>query len=169
MTQARELAALANRLDISGADRTRWPAQERLRFAALIAGDDAARRMVAEAAALDRLLDAAPGAEPARLDRLIDRISAAAQVEGASRADNVVEFTAARRPAAPPRTPVHRRSTWQAAALLAASLFVGAFVGTSGLLGTSISPASGEYDVAEADITDFLLGGARGLLEDDTL
>jgi hypothetical protein len=170
MTQVRELAALSDRLEISGADRTRWPAQERLRFAALIAGSEEARRMVAEAAALDRLLDSVPGVDPTRLDGLIGRIVNAAEAEGPPR-DNVIDFAGARRGPAitPQRAPLHRRSNWQAAALLAASLFVGAFVGTSGILGSGVPALSGEYDVAEADVTDLLIGGARGLLEDDTL
>ncbi len=126
--------------------------------------------MMAEAAALDRLLDVAPGIDPARLGGLIDRIVATAEAEGTARGDNVVDFAGARRaPASTPRSaPIHRRSNWQAAALLAASLFVGAFVGTSGILGSGVPSLSGEYDVAEADVADFLIGN-RGLLEDDTL
>lgn len=168
MTQATELAALADRLEISGADRTRWPAQERLRFAPLIAGNDEARRMMAEAAALDRLLDAAPAIAPARLEGLIDRIVATAEAEGARPVDNVVDLAAARRAPAP-RVAPRQRSGWQAAALLAASLVLGAFVGTSGVLGPNGSPLSSEYDVAEADVADLLFDGTRGLLEDDTL
>lgn len=170
MTEAKELAALADRLDISGADRTRWPAQERLRFAPLIAGSDETRRMMAEAAALDRLLDAAPTLAPTRLDGLIDRIVATAEAEGSRPAGNVVDFATARRaPAPPPRVAPFQRSNWQAAALLAASLFLGAFVGTSGVLGPDASQLSAEYDVAEADVADLFIDGTRGLLEDDTL
>jgi hypothetical protein len=170
MTQAKELAALADRLEISGADRTRWPAQERLRFASLIASSDEARRLMAEASALDRLLDTVTGADPARLGGLVDRIVAAAVTEGAPGSGNVIAIGAGRRSVAPaPRLPVHRRSNWQAAALLAASLFVGAFVGTSGLLGPGASTLGGEFDVAEADFSDYLIGNDDGLLEDDTL
>lgn len=172
MKQATELAALVNRLDISGADRTRWPAQERLRFAPLISGNQEAQRLVAEAAALDRLLDKIPPADPAKLAGLIDRIVAAAEAEGRPRADNVVSISAARRaPAAAVKRPLYQRSTtWQAAALLAASLFVGAFVGTSGLLGSAVPSLRSGYDVAEADLTELVIDGNRAsLIEEDTL
>lgn len=171
MTQATELAALVNRLEVSGADRTRWPAQERLRFAPLISGSEEARRLLAEAAALDRLLDKAPAANPAKFDHLIDRIVAAAQAEGQPRADNVVPIASARRAqAAAAKRPVHQRSSWRAAALLAASLVVGAFVGTSGLLRSAVPSLGSEYDVAEADATELVIDGNRSsLIAEDTL
>ncbi len=172
MKQATELAALVNRLEISGADRTRWPAQERLRFAPLISGNAEAQRLVAEAAALDRLLDKIPAADPANLHGLIDRIVAAAEAEGQPRTDNVVSISAARRTpaAAAKRPPIHQRSTWQAAALLAASLFVGAFVGKSGLLNSAVPSLGAQYDVAEADATELVIDGNRSsLIEEDTL
>lgn len=172
MTQASELTALINRLDISGADRTRWPAQERLRFAPLIAGNEEAQRLLAEAAAFDKLLDQAPAPNDARYAGLIDRIVAAADAERTAAPGNVVPITAGRRASAPVaqrRTPVHQRSSWQAAALLAASLFVGAFVGTSGLLNQAI-PSFGEVDVAEADVTELVIDGNRSsLIEEDLL
>ena len=55
-----ELDSLQKLLDGHGGDRTRWPASERLRFAPLIGGDEEARRRIAEAEALDRILDKAP-------------------------------------------------------------------------------------------------------------
>ena len=171
MKQATELAALVNRLEISGADRTRWPAQERLRFAPLISGNEEAQRLLTEAAALDRLLDKIPAADPARLGGLVDRIVAAAAAEGQPRADNVVSIASARRASAgSAKRPVHQRSSWQAAALLAASLFVGAFVGTSGVLNSAMPSLGDEYDVAEADATELVIDGNRSsLIEEDTL
>ena len=70
--------ALERLLKVYGADRTRWPARERLRFAGLVAEDDAGRRLVAEATALDSLLDLAPKASAAREHALKERIVAAA-------------------------------------------------------------------------------------------
>lgn len=171
MTKATELAALKSRLEISGADRTRWPAQERLRFASLMTQDDEARRLVAEATALDRLLDKVPAPDPATFGNLIDRIVAAAEAEGSAvSAGNVISIGSARK-ATPARIPVHQRSSWQAAALLAASLFVGAFVGTQGLLGSAVPGLTGgTYDVADLDATELVLDGNRAsLLEEDTL
>ena len=82
MTQAKDIADLVHRLDLSGADRTRWPAQERLRFASLIANSEEAQRLVEEAAAFDRLLDQVPGADDGKLGGLVDQIVAAAEAEG---------------------------------------------------------------------------------------
>ena len=41
-TQATDREALARLLEIHGADRTRWPARERLRFAGVISEDKTA-------------------------------------------------------------------------------------------------------------------------------
>ena len=116
-----------------GGDRTRWPAVDRLRFAPLIASDRRARESVAEAIALDRLLDMAPTVSRARERTLAARIAAMAAEEP-------------RRPAVSAR-PVVARSTagWQgpshalamlrrpAAAVLAASLLIGIVAGSSGV------------------------------------
>ena len=64
--RAEDRQALERLLEIYGADRTRWPARERLRFASLVAEDDAARHLMAEATALGSLLDLAPKASAAR-------------------------------------------------------------------------------------------------------
>src|SRR5262245_9466806 len=79
-----DMNALDELLAAYGADRTRWPAPERLRFAPLIKSSAEARRRLAEAEALDRLLDMAP--EP-RTDRsaLADRIVLAAVAEAKGR------------------------------------------------------------------------------------
>ncbi len=154
MTQAKDIADLVHRLDVSGADRTRWPAQERLRFASLIANSEEAQRLVEEAAAFDRLLDQVPGADDGKLGGLVEQIVAAAEAEGRPDTGNVVPMRArsgalAKRAAA---RPVINRNTWSAAALLAASLLVGAFVGTSGLLGSAVPNLQDEFAVAEADV-----------------
>ena len=70
--------ALERLLEVYGADRTRWPARERLRFASLVSEDDAARHLMAEAAALDSVLDLASKASAAREHALKERIVAAA-------------------------------------------------------------------------------------------
>ncbi len=72
--RSRELGAFARLLDGYGADRTRWPAPERLRFASLLAEDAEARRLLAEAAALDRLIDMAPLVAESRREALVERI-----------------------------------------------------------------------------------------------
>lgn len=166
MKNAGELEALVHRLEVSGADRTRWPAPERLRFAQLIAQDEQARRLVEEAGALDRLLNLAPNVGSDRVDGLVDRIVAAAEQEGAT-SSNVEPF---RRRTAPPsaRVPMRYRTSWQAAALLAASLFVGAFVGTSGLLQSSVGSLGqaiySDSDSDSLDVSDLSLDGSRSTL-----
>lgn len=144
--RAREIEALRCLLDSHGADRTRWPARERLRFAHLISQDSQARALLAEAAAFDRLLDRAPVVPQARESALAERIVATAVAAGrpasvpSSRhqeaGDNVLDLAAARlRSAAARRSGVLRRNGWSGmAALLAASLVLGVLVGASGVM-----------------------------------
>ena len=152
-----EMDALERLLASHGADRTRWPAPERLRFAPLLAASEQARRRLAEAAALDRLLDLAP--EP-RTNRsaLADRIVAAASQEAAG--PQVIRLpqrggmgsllgSAAARASAFGRESM-RSGQWAGGALLAASLVLGAFIGTSGVFNSAIQPLT----VAAADETD---------------
>ena len=79
--QSEEIRALERLLEVYGADRTRWPARERLQFASLIANNPAAQRLVAETAALDRLLDQVSTENEERERALSERIMAAARVQ----------------------------------------------------------------------------------------
>ena len=72
--QSKEMDALERLLDVYGADRTRWPARERLRFASLVTDEPKAQRLMAEAAALDRLLDVASAAGHEQEQALTGRI-----------------------------------------------------------------------------------------------
>lgn len=171
MTQRTELEALGHRLEVSGADRTRWPAHERLRFAQLIAQSEEARRLVAEAVALDDVLDRAPGFGTDRIAGLVDRIVASAEHEHAADTKSgdtkVVPFER-RQSGAAGRAPVRNRGAWQAAALLAASLVVGVFVGNAGSDSLGIQTASSEFE--SFDPTELVLNGSRSnLLEEDVL
>ena len=127
-----ELDSLQKLLDGHGGDRTRWPASERLRFAPLIGGDEEARRRIAEAEALARILAKAPTLPEPRRAALSDRIVTLAQAEvlaQRARGDVVVPFGAVGRRRMAQR--VMARAP--AAALLAASLLVGVFVGFTGV------------------------------------
>src|SRR5262245_24660537 len=75
-----EMEAFEQLLASHGADRTRWPAPARLRFAPLLSVSAEARRRLAEAEALDRLLDLAP-APRTNQSALADGIVAAALAE----------------------------------------------------------------------------------------
>jgi hypothetical protein len=135
--RAEDREALERLLDIYGADRTRWPARERLRFAGVISEDKTAAHMLAEADALDRLLEQAPRASSADVEALKERIMAAALrakapqfavVAGGKAAAGKV---AAGRPAVVAR---FARGEWPAAAMLAASLVLGVVLGSTGSL-----------------------------------
>ena len=54
------IAEFERLLDIYGSDRTRWPVEARASAGHLVARDRAARRLLAEAEALDRALERAP-------------------------------------------------------------------------------------------------------------
>ncbi|KAB2912397.1 MAG: hypothetical protein F9K29_19190, partial [Hyphomicrobiaceae bacterium] len=60
-------------LEVYGSDRTRWPVEARTGASHLVARDAAARRLLAEAEALDRVLERAPLPSLAREAALADR------------------------------------------------------------------------------------------------
>src|SRR5215470_16568610 len=66
-------------LDVYGSDRTRWPVDARASAGQLAARDPAARRLLGEAEALDRVLERAPLPSLASEAALAARIVAAAQ------------------------------------------------------------------------------------------
>jgi hypothetical protein len=167
-TESSELEALERLLASHGADRTRWPAPARLRFAPLLAARGDARRLVAEAAALDRLLDLAPAPATNR-GALADRIVAAASADAGQR--QVIRLpergrlgslfgSAAARAGAIGGASL-RSGPWAGGALLAASLVLGAFMGTSGAIDSAIRPltvaAIGDTDT-DADASQVAMG-----------
>jgi anti-sigma factor RsiW len=157
------LAALEQALERYGSDRTRWPAPVRRDLAALLAGNAEAHRRLAEAEALDRLLDLMPEAE-------IDTHALAARILAAAKARAPADAPAP----TPARRTTHAADTpWGAAALLAASLVIGAFVGVSGTFNSAfetavIADASDEASTDPGRIA-FDDSGALGLFEEDLL
>src|SRR5438132_6526990 len=94
-------------LDVYGSDRSRWPVEARAGAGQLVARDRAARRLLAEAEALDRALERAPLPTLAQEAAMAERIVAAARrtprmvsvaklaaVHPAAPADNVVALPA---------------------------------------------------------------------------
>ena len=73
------IADLERLLDVYGSDRTRWPVDARAGAGQLATRDKAARRLLGEAEALDRVLERAPLPSLVREAALADRIIAAAQ------------------------------------------------------------------------------------------
>jgi hypothetical protein len=150
------LADFERLLDVYGGDRTRWPAEARAAAAQLVARDAKARRTLAEAESLDRILERAPLPSRAVEAALAERIVAAAQ-----RSPRIVKIASGKSPvvsrpegrALPPQ----RSASWKfgllrgevrAATLLAASLMVGIFIGISNVP-QSVVPALA--DLAGAD------------------
>jgi anti-sigma factor RsiW len=129
-----DLTALERVLEVYGSNEERWPAAERARLGAVIQTDRKATAMLAQVRALDRVLAYAPRPSAASEQALADRIVQAAVADTARRAapagSNVIAWPERGRAAVPARTPV--RAAWPAAALLAASLVAGVFVGFSG-------------------------------------
>lgn len=159
------LDSLEQVLERFGSDRTRWPAPVRRDFAGVLARDPAAKARLREAEALDRLLDLAP--QPATDTRaLADRILAAATAERPAVSPPKARVAWASRGA---RTGVDTQ--WPAAALLAASLVLGAFFGLNGTFDAAVSPlvAAAASD-AEIDSSQIAFDSdSMGMFEEDLL
>jgi hypothetical protein len=166
------IAEFERLLDIYGSDRTRWPVEARASAGHLVARDRAARRLLAEAEALDRALERAPLPTLAQEAAIAERIVGAAkrtprivpatkaapaqQVSsgaGSQGADNVVWLSGLRQRA--------QRLTGRSA--LAASLVVGILIGHSNLTQpvlpaieqlTGITFGSNAPVVAQIDLLD---------------
>lgn len=125
-----------------GADAERWPIERRASARALLALRPDARALLAEARALDQLLDHAPRLDAVRHAKLQARIVAAALAERPARthstpvADNVVPLRP-RMTSLPSTSPLAasstRRTGWQTGGVLAASLVLGLLIGGFGL------------------------------------
>jgi hypothetical protein len=168
------LAEFERLLEVYGSDRTRWPVEARASAGQLVARDRAARRLLAEAEALDRALERAPLPSLAKEAELAERILAAARrsprMVATSRSEAAGRGSA---PAGPNvvRLPAWRAQRWWlarpaiggAAGVLAASLLLGVFLGLSSLSQGVVVPAleqmtgihlPGGQVVAQADLLD---------------
>jgi len=167
------IAEFERLLDVYGSDRTRWPVEARASAGHLVARDRAARRLLAEAEALDRALERAPLPTLAQEAAIAERIVAAARrsprIVSPARteagrpdipADNVVQLPAAR---GRPRWLTTRTAFGGAASALAASLALGVFLGLSNLSQgvlpaveqmTGIPLGSNSAVVAQIDLLD---------------
>lgn len=166
------IAEFERLLDVYGSDRARWPVEERACAGHLVARDRTARRLLAEAEALDRTLERAPlpslAKEAALADRILvaarrsPRMVAAGKTDAAGavhRAGNVVSLAALRG-----RTSWRSRTAFgSAAGMLAASLALGVFLGLSSLSQgvlpaleevTGLTLGTGGRVVAQVDLLD---------------
>ncbi len=162
-----DLEALQTALDTYGADRTRWPAPLRLRFASLIASNADAQRRLAEADAFGRLLDLASPSEDESADKVRAAVFAHLKGHGVPVVAPVagVVVPMARR-ASPPAS----RSLWREASLLAASLMLGVIAGLSGTLDPAqqaIAGITSSNADADPDIGDVALGIDGGAVAEE--
>jgi hypothetical protein len=157
-------------LDVYGSDRTRWPVDARSGAGQLATHDKAARRLLGEAEALDRVLERAPLPSLAREAALADRIINAAQ-----RSPRIVRLKEAPAPAATAQNVIRwpgarAKSQWlqsdagRVAGLFAASLLCGIYFGLSNVaqgaledvagitLGTSSGPTLAQLDPLDEDV-----------------
>lgn len=140
-------------LESFGADRTRWPVHVRRDLSALIAANAEAQKLVAEAAALDHLLDLAPRVPIGSGSALADRI-----VTAAVRSDQTQKF---KRGGSVPLSPRHDNA--YAGFALAASLMLGLLAGSQQGLGPALQ------DVAtSAGLESTSLSGQTSTSSDDS-
>jgi transposase-like protein len=166
------LADFERLLDVYGGDRTRWPAEQRAAAAQLVARDGGARRLLAEAEGLDRVLERAPLPALAAEAGLADRIVAAAR-----RSPRIVSVASQRSGSASharllASAPRSVRGGWMglahgkasAAGFLAASLIGGVLLGLSSLP-QSVMPQLADlvgldrsgYNIAHVDFDEDVL------------
>ena len=168
------IAEFERLLDVYGSDRTRWPVEERASAGHLVARDRAARRLLAEAEALDRALERAPLPTLAQEAAIVERIVAAARrtprIVPMARAeagrpaepaaDNVVQLTGLRERA---QRLTARTAFGGVAGAFAASLVLGVFLGLSNLTQpvlpaieqmTGVTLGSSTPVVAQVDLLD---------------
>jgi hypothetical protein len=121
----KSLKKLAQTLESCGAAPRRWPDDDRAALQALIRANPEARALLHEARALEQLLDTAPPVEGIREleSRILGSID---DVAARPAGDNLISFP---RRAAPAQD---RAGRWGVAAVLAASLLVGIWVGAGG-------------------------------------
>lgn len=133
MTTKTELELLDDVLAIHGSDPARWPAASRDNLTMLIASSAAARAMVAEAEALDRLMVLAPKMSSDRLAPLTERIASQAE-----RTPRMSVVPGRGRPRAMP-APDDRRRRATGVAALAASLVLGLLIGQNATVAPAVS------------------------------
>ena len=167
------IEALSRTLDAYGSDAARWPKGAADRFRTLIAEDPEARALLAEAHALERVLDRAPLPDSDRVHALADRIVAAAMAKQpatgrhAAGGGRVIALPARirdiRRAAA-----AADRTVWQTAALLAACLVAGIYIGSSPLVTPVLQDVAQSIGVSdESDGVGYAFFDES--LEEDTL
>ena len=156
--EARQRARLQTVLDAYGADPARWPEQDRSELASLLEQDTELSDLIGGVRALDRVLDHATA--PQARDGAVARILAAAT---ADEDGTVIPLDAARTLHRDTVT-VPQRVAWPVAALMAASLLVGAFLGQTDFLTGNGTGTFLTADTTFDEIDDALLGLSSGVI-----
>jgi len=160
-----ELAAFEQHLEVYGSRAERWPAATRKRFEPLLAEQARARELLADARALDRLLDRASMADPARVQALSDHIIDLATREVERPTAAVVDLATRRR-----SRPLPRASQLKLASALAASLIIGIFIGTTPPVVSAVEEIAGAVGLpANADVADLVLFDDGAADEEDLI
>jgi hypothetical protein len=162
MTTADHMHRLRNVLDAYGADPARWPSADRMVLEPFVAQNADARVLMAAEAQFDGLLSRAAGVVPAAT---ADRARAAlfakldGELEAAGTAPGVV-VPFARKVVRPPAA-ADTRGFWKEASVMAASLLVGFFTVSQGLLeGSGLDPV--QLTVSSVDEADDVSAIALG-------
>jgi len=126
---------LETALDAFGANPARWPVDRRARLSAFVESDEDALRRFRDAKAFERLIGQAPqGASSTDLEnRIVNAALVLPQQRGDERS-KIVSFASAVRqdkPIVRGQSEGGRRPVW-GAAMLAASLMIGVYIGVSG-------------------------------------
>ena len=150
-----ELSAFEEHLDAHGSRVERWPETARVRFEPVLQRNARARELIAEARALETLLDRAPLPGAQRTEALAHRITAMATAEAAREPATapVIDLAARRRTRA--MAPTVR---WKVASALAASLLVGIYLGSSPSVSSTVEAVAGAVGVStDAEVSDLAL------------
>ena len=162
-SQKQLLEQLGCLLEAHGAEASRWPANDARELADLARKNTDAKRMFAEAEALDRLLAAAPAGKPDRMAGLIDRIAVrASAIRPAAAGTAEIVALPVRSADAVEKIPVpspRPRALWPAFGALAASLIIGFYVGTSSAVSPALQQVAG---IQVDDAEDAQLAGQAG-------
>ena len=164
------LAALEDHLDVYGPNAERWTAAARKRFEPMIAEEPRARALMAEARALEKVLERAPVVDSAKFADLSSRIVAATAAAKSVSAPVVVDLSQARR--SRDVGGAQQRgfgANWRVASALAASLVLGIYLGTAPGVVAAVETIASSVGISDAGEDDVALFDDNGSDAEDLL
>lgn len=174
MTTSNEMQRLRDVLDAYGADRDRWPAEDRAALELFVAGNAEAARFLAEEAAFDSLLAHAPDTVSGMsVQRVRSTLMAQIETEAAEAGPAVSNVVPLVRQPRADRQEQARSQLWRDLSVMAAALLLGFFTVSTGVLdGSSLDPANLTASVASEadDVSAVALGGSEDeLMQEEML